>query len=63
MDWETIANDAEQKILEATGGHRGDRIKYIKGLENVISNLECSLMGAKEDQEREEAEMMEADSE
>ena len=54
MDWDTIANEAEQKIQEASGGSRGDRFKYIEGLENVISNLECSLEAAKADQRMED---------
>lgn len=50
MDWNEIANEAEQKIQEASGGSRGDRFKYIEGLENVISNLECNLEAARTDQ-------------
>lgn len=54
MDWDEIANEAETKILVASGGSRGDRLKYIEGLESVIGNLECCLAAAKEDQRRED---------
>lgn len=54
MDWDDIANEVEQKIQEASGGSRGDRSKYIEGLENVVSNLECSLEAARADQKAED---------
>jgi hypothetical protein len=50
MNWDDIASEADQKIQEASGGSRGDRGKYIEGLENVIGNLEGNLEAAQADQ-------------